>query len=407
MKRLRTWALAICGVLATSSSFFSARLNVLVGAPQASANSSSRGSGEENRDWPAYGGAPENMHYTSLTQINRANVKELKVAWTFDTGEQGGLQTSPIVVDGVLYGITPTQRVFALDAASGKLFWKFDSGIKGTQPDRGLAYWSSEKDRRILVGVMNFLYALDASSGKPIATFGNEGRIDLRGDLGRNPERQSVTLTSPGIVYKDLIIVGGRNPETLPAAPGDVRAYDVRSGKLRWSFHTIPHPGEFGYETWPQDAWKYSGAANNWAGMAVDPKRGIVYVPTGSAAFDFYGANRAGDDLFANCLIALNAETGERIWHFQGVRHDLWDRDFPSPPALVTVSRDGKEIDAVAQTTKQGFVYLFDRVKGSRSSRLNTANIRRAMCRARSLRPNSLCQLSRRHLRGSFSARIC
>ena len=171
-------------------------------------------------------------------------------------------------------------------------------------------------------------------------------------------------LTSPGIVYKDVIIVGGRNPETLPAAPGDVRAYDVRTGKLRWSFHTIPHPGEFGYETWPKEAWKYSGAANNWAGMAVDAKRGIVYVPTGSAAFDFYGANRLGDDLFANCLIALNAETGERIWHFQGVRHDLWDRDFPSPPTLVTVNRDGKDIDTVAQTTKQGFVYLFDRING-------------------------------------------
>ena len=221
-----------------------------------------------------------------------------------------------------------------------------------------------EKDKRILVGVMNFLYALDATTGKPIATFGKAGRIDLRGDLGRNPEKQSVALTSPGIVYKDVIIVGGRNPETLPAAPGDIRAYDVRSGKLRWSFHTIPHPGEFGYETWPKDAWKYSGAANNWAGMAVDPKRGIVYVPTGSAAFDFYGANRVGDDLFANCLIALNAETGERIWHFQGVKHDLWDRDFPSPPTLVTVNRDGKEVDAVAQTTKQGFVYVFDRVSG-------------------------------------------
>ena len=188
--------------------------------------------------------------------------------------------------------------------------------------------------------------------------------IDLRGDLGRTPERQSVALTSPGIVYKDMIIVGGRNPETLPAAPGDVRAYDVRTGKLRWSFHTIPHPGEFGYETWPKDAWTYSGAANNWAGMAVDAKRGIVYVPTGSAAFDFYGGDRLGDDLFANCLIALNAATGERIWHFQGVRHDLWDRDFPSPPTLVTVNRDGTDIDAVAQTTKQGFVYLFDRVSG-------------------------------------------
>jgi quinoprotein glucose dehydrogenase len=350
---------AICGAVVISSVTFSALFSFRASASQEAANSSG-----VRRDWPAYGGAPENTHYSSLAQINRSNVKDLAVAWSFDTGEQGGLQTSPIIVEGILYGITPTQKVFALDAASGKLIWKFDSGIKGTQPDRGLAYWSNEKEKRILVGVMNFLYELDAGTGKPIASFGTEGRIDLRGDLGRNPERQSVVLTSPGIVYKDVIIVGGRNPETLPAAPGDVRAYDVRTGKLRWSFHTIPHPGEFGYETWPKEAWKYSGAANNWAGMAVDAKRGIVYVPTGSAAFDFYGANRLGDDLFANCLIALNAETGERIWHFQGVRHDLWDRDFPSPPTLVTVNRDGKEIDAVAQTTKQGFVYLFDRVNG-------------------------------------------
>jgi quinoprotein glucose dehydrogenase len=315
-------------------------------------------------DWAVYGGSPENIHYSSLAQINRANVRQLRVAWTYDTGETGGLQTSPIVVAGVLFGITPSQRVFALNAASGKLLWKFDSGLKSTQPDRGLAYWSSGADKRILVGVMNFLYALDATTGKPITAFGRDGRIDLRGDLGRNPEKQSVALTSPGIVYKDMIIVGGRNPETLPAAPGDVRAYDVRTGKLRWSFHTIPHPGEFGYETWPKDAWLHSGAANNWAGMAVDSKRGIVYVPTGSAAFDFYGADRLGDDLFANCLIALNAETGKRIWHFQGVKHDLWDRDFPSPPALLTMNRDGKAVDAVAQTTKQGFVYLFDRVSG-------------------------------------------
>jgi quinoprotein glucose dehydrogenase len=365
MKKFTGWTLTIGGALVLSGFFSSTPFSVTAAAPQAPSNTSLSTSSEERHDWPAYGGAPENMHYSGLAQINRANVKELAVAWSFDTGEQGGLQTSPIVAEGVLYGITPTQKVFALDAVTGKLLWKFDSGIKGTQPDRGLAYWSSEKDKRILVGVMNFLYALDAGTGKPIATFGTDGRIDLRGDLGRTPvERQSVVLTTPGIVYKDVVIVGGRNPETLPAPPGDVRAYDVRSGKLRWSFHTIPHPGEFGYETWPKDAWKYSGAANNWAGMAVDTKRGIVYVPTGSAAFDFYGANRVGDDLFANCLIALNAETGERIWHFQGVRHDLWDRDFPSPPTLVTVNRDGKEIDAVAQTTKQGFVYLFDRVNG-------------------------------------------
>ncbi len=322
-------------------------------------------SGQEQRDWPAYGGAPENNHYSTLAQVNRSNVKRLAVAWSFDTQEEGGLQTSPIIIDGVLYGITPTQKVFALDAATGKLVWKFDSGIRGTQPDRGLAYWADGKDKRILVGVMNFVYALDAATGKPIPSFGNRGRIDLRENLGRAPAAQSVDLTSPGIVYKDLVIFGGRNPETLPAPPGDIRAYDVRTGKLRWSFHTIPHPGEFGYDTWPKDAWKTSGAANNWAGMALDPQRGILYAPTGSAAFDFYGADRIGDDLFANCLLALNAQTGERIWHFQGVHHDLWDRDFPSPPALLTIKRSGKEIDAVAQTTKQGFVYLFDRTNGN------------------------------------------
>jgi quinoprotein glucose dehydrogenase len=320
---------------------------------------------QPQQNWPAYGGAPENDHYSKLTQINRSNVKRLAVAWSFDTQEQGVLQSSPVIIDGVLYGITPTQKIFALDAATGKLIWKFDSGIRGTQPDRGLAYWADGKNRRILVGVMNFLYALDAATGAPIPSFGNQGRIDLRENLGREPaSAQSVDLTSPGVVYKDLVIFGGRNPETLPAPPGDIRAYDVRTGKLRWSFHTIPHPGEFGNETWPEDAWKTSGAANNWAGMALDPKRGILYVPTGSAAFDFYGADRVGDDLFANCLIALNADTGERIWHFQGVHHDIWDRDFPSPPALVTVKRDGKEIDAVAQTSKQGFVFLFDRANG-------------------------------------------
>lgn len=316
------------------------------------------------QDWPAYGGGPENNHYSSLARINRDNVSRLALAWEFDTGEPGGLETSPIVVGGVLYGITPTQKVFALNAATGKLLWKFDSGIIGTQPARGLAFWSSGKDKRILVGIMNFLYALDAVTGKPISTFGKAGRIDLRANLGRNAALQWSPLTSPGIVYKDLIIVGGRNPETLPAPPGNIRAYDVRTGSLLWSFHTIPHPGEFGYETWPKDAWKYSGAANNWAGMALDAERGVVYVPTGSAAFDFYGANRIGDDLFANSLIALNAATGERLWHFQGVKHDIWDRDFPAPPALVTLDRDGKEVDAVAQTTKQGFVYLFDRVTG-------------------------------------------
>jgi quinoprotein glucose dehydrogenase len=314
--------------------------------------------------WPVYGGTTENNHFSPLAQINRKNVKKLKVAWMFDTGEPGGLETSPIEVDGVLYGLTPTQKVFALNAATGELLWKFDSGIKGTQPDRGLAYWSDGKEHRIIVGVMNVVYALDAAAGKPIATFGEDGRIDLRKDLGLDPAAQSIYMTSPAVIYKDLMIVGGREAETLPASPGDVRAYDVRSGKLRWTFHTIPHPGESGYDTWAKDAWKTSGAANNWAGMTVDVDRGIVYVPTGSAAFDFYGADRVGDDLFANCLIALKAETGERLWHFQGVRHDIWDRDFPAPPVLVTVDHEGKRVEAVAQTSKQGFVFLFDRTNG-------------------------------------------
>lgn len=321
-------------------------------------------------DWRVYGGGPQQNHFSPLEQINRSNVNKLKIAWIYDTDEPGGeglqrsLETSPIIVDGVLYGYTPSQKVFALNAATGKLLWKFDSGIHGSQPDRGLAYWADGSDRRILAGIMNFVYALNASTGKPITSFGNNGRIDLRRNLGRNPSSVIIALNTPGVVYKNLLIVGGMEPETLPCAPGDIRAYDIRTGKLRWSFHTIPHPGEFGYDTWPRGAWKYAGAANNWAGMALDAKRGIVYVPTGSAASDFYKANEIGKDLFADCLLALNAQTGKMIWYFQEVRHDLWDRDFPAPPVLLTVQRNGREIDAVAQTTKSGFVYLFDRTNG-------------------------------------------
>lgn len=315
-------------------------------------------------NWPSIGGTAGNSHYSALSQINRSNVHSLREVWRYDTGQSGGLETTPIVIDGVLYACTPTQQVIALDAATGKLLWKFDSDIKGTQPVRGLTYWTDGKEKRIFAGIMNFVYALNAGSGAPISSFGKNGRIDLREHLGRPPKSQSISLTSPGVIYRNLLIVGGRHPESPPSPPGDVRAYDVRTGALRWSFHTIPHPGEFGYNTWPGDAWKSAGAANNWAGMAVDRKRGIVYVPTGSAVPDFYGATRHGDNLFADTLLALDAATGKRIWHFQGVHHDLWDRDFPAPPILLQVASDGHAEPAIAQTTKQGYLFLFDRVSG-------------------------------------------
>ena len=323
-----------------------------------------KGATQSYRGWSAYGGGPEQMRYSSLTQIDRTNVQKLERAWTYDSGESGGLQTQPIVADGVLYAYTPTQKTFAVRADTGEHLWTFDPHADGRGPNRGVMYWSSGAERRVFAAADQYLYALDASTGKPIATFGDQGRIDLRADLGRDPREGSVRLTSPGVVYKDLLIIGGRVNEGLPASPGDIRAYDVRTGKLRWSFHTIPHPGEFGYETWSKDSWTVNGGANSWPGMALDQTRGVVYAPTGSAAADFYGANRVGDNLFANSLIALDANTGRRLWHFQFVRHDIWDRDLPSPPNLVTVTRAGRSIDAVAQTTKQGFIFLFDRVTG-------------------------------------------
>jgi quinoprotein glucose dehydrogenase len=317
----------------------------------------------QNRDWPIYGGGPNNDRYTPLVQIDASNVKTLQQAWRID-GPPGGLQTNPLVIGGVLYGYTATQQVFAADAASGKVLWTFDSGVIGTQPARGLTWWTDGHQRRLFAGVMDRLWALDPRTGRPITSFGVNGAVDLRRDLGNDPKANSVYLTSPGVVFKDLIIVGFRTGETHPAAPGWIRAYDVRSGKLRWTFHTIPQPGEPGYETWPRDAYKTAGAANNWTGMTVDQKAGLVFVPTGSAVDDMYGWDRKGDDLWADTLLALDAATGRRLWHFQGVHHDIWDRDFPSPPVLLTVTRGGRRIDALAQATKQGFVYLFDRRTG-------------------------------------------
>ncbi len=315
-------------------------------------------------DWPVYGGEPGQDHYSSLAQINRQNVKKLKIAWTFHTGEEGSLEATPVIVGGVLYTFTPFLKVVALNAASGQLLWTFDSGVHAPDANRGVSYWTDGKESRIFAGVRNLLYALDPKTGKPIQVFGEGGYIDLRKGLRGDYQSQSVGLTTPGTIYKDLIIVGSRNPETYPSPPGDIRAFDVRTGDLRWQFHTIPHPGEAGYDTWPKEAWKTAGAANNWAGMTLDTQRGIVLVPTGSPVFDFYGGDRVGDNLFSDSLLALDAETGRLLWHFQGVHHDIWDRDFPAPPALVTVQRDGRKRDAVAQTTKQGWVFVFDRITG-------------------------------------------
>ncbi|HYM09763.1 MAG TPA: PQQ-binding-like beta-propeller repeat protein, partial [Bryobacterales bacterium] len=323
------------------------------------------------REWKVYGGGPHNLRYSALRQINRTNVRQLEVAWTFDTGDAfpgSEMQCNPIIVGGTLYATTPKLRVIALDAASGRLRWSFDPNegkkVLGKQRNRGVTWWGDERQQRIFFVAGHTLYALDAATGKSVPGFGNSGRVDLREGLGRPPRELFITATSPGVIYKDLLILGSLVSETLPASPGDIRAFDVRTGKIRWSFHTIPHPGEYGYDTWPKDAWQYIGAANSWGGMSVDVERGLVFAATGSAAFDFYGSNRIGDDLFANCVLALKAETGERVWHFQGVKHDVWDRDFPAPPSLVTVKRGGALIDAVAQITKSGHVFVFDRATG-------------------------------------------
>lgn len=366
-----------CGRASRRFSLCVAGLAAILALPglsiSAQAPAQNPGASSADVDWPAYNGGVNGDHYSTLDEINRENVAHLKVAWEFDTREKGDIQTNPLVIRRVLYACTPSDKVIALDAATGRLLWKFDSSVDShdrtiggaSQPSRGLAYWTDGHEARIFAGILNYLYALDAATGRPIATFGDDGRIDLRRGLREPYERQSIALTTPGLVYKDLIIVGGRNPETHPAPPGDIRAFDVRTGAPRWTFHTIPRPGESGYSTWPRGAWRTAGAANNWAGMTLDAGRGIVYVPTGSAVFDFYGGDRIGNDLFANSLLALDAATGKRLWSFQGVHHDIWDRDFPAPPALVTVDRDGRRVDAVAQTTKQGVVYLFDRVTGT------------------------------------------
>ena len=325
-------------------------------------------------DWPVYGGDAASSKYSPLAQINRDNVKTLVPAWTYHSAHGAPLhatsevQVNPIVVDGVLYGRNPHHNVFAVDAVSGRERWTFDPFARRTPMlgayMRGVTYWASGNDKRILVTAAHELIALDARSGKPIATFGDNGRVDLRHGLGRDAEKIALSVPTPGVIYRDLLIVGSATTEAEGAAPGHVRAFDVRSGRQVWMFHTIPQPGEFGYDSWPPQAWKTAGGANAWAGMSVDPQRGVVYVPTGSPTPDFNGSQRHGQNLFGNSVIALDAASGRRRWHYQTVHHDLWDRDLSSAPTLVTLQRNGKPVDALIQASKQGVLFVLERDSG-------------------------------------------
>ena len=327
----------------------------------------------EDVDWRVTGGEPGQTRYSSLEQINRGNVKSLRVAWVYHAGDaspqnRSEIQATPIIVRGVLYSTSPSLALFALRAGTGQLLWRFDpfegQSRRESHVNRGVAYWESGEDRRLFYTAGRRIWCVNAATGKPVPTFGTGGSIDLATGIDRDVSRTQLVATSPGVIYRDLLIQGSRVSEGEGAAPGDVRAFDVRTGALRWIFHTIPRAGETGAETWAPERLATAGGANSWPGMSVDPTRGIVFVPTGSASPDFYGGERLGQNLFANSLIALDANTGRRLWHFQTVHHDVWDRDLPATPNLVTVTRDGRSVDAVAQITKSGFVFLFDRVTG-------------------------------------------
>jgi quinoprotein glucose dehydrogenase len=323
-------------------------------------------------NWQEYNGDGAKSHYSPLRQINKKNIGKLQVAWEYASGgadttrNRTQMQCNPLVVDGVLYGVSAGTQAFALAAATGKEIWKTNLADNGGTTSRGVTYWAAGADKKIFFGAGKWLYALDAATGKPFAGFGQQGRIDLTAGVTRPGADDYIRANTPNIVYENLLIVGARVSESETALLGDIRAFDVQSGKLVWTFRTIPEAGDYGYQTWhPAHPRRQLGGANAWAGMAIDRRRGILFAPTGSPAFDFYGGNRQGDNLFGNSLIALEAATGKRLWHFQLVHHDIWDRDPPGPPNLVTVTHRGKKIDAVAQTTKQGYVFVFDRVTGT------------------------------------------
>ncbi|MEO6328064.1 MAG: c-type cytochrome, partial [Ginsengibacter sp.] len=337
---------------------------------------------ETGKDYPVYGGNKAGNRYSPLTQINADNVKNLQVAWSYfandkpDTnnknfGRARETQCQPIVVNGILYGTSAELNLFALKAGTGEQIWKFEPPKDRQQfnTNRGVMYWENGDDKRIFYTASAFLYAVNAITGKSIMTFGDSGKVDLHqglaANLGHDVENLSVTATTPGVIYKNSLVIGSSVSERGDAAPGHIRAFDVVTGKLKWVFRTIPQPGELGYDTWPKDAYKKFGGANSWGGMSVDEKRGLVFFGTGSPSSDFFGGDREGANLFANCVVALNAETGKMKWYFQAIHHDLWDRDFPCPPNLATITRNGVKTDVVVQAGKDGFVYVLNRESGA------------------------------------------
>ena len=325
-------------------------------------------SGQNYKTWADYGGGLDAAQYSALDQINRSNVNRLEVAWVYPTGDGRKYVFNPLVVDDLVFVLAKNNSIVALNAATGKEVWTYASP-PGTNiiTDRGINYWENKdrSDRRLLFASNHVLRAIDARTGKPILTFGKDGGVDLKEGLGRDVRTlRLVQSTTPGKVFENLLILGSATNQGYGSAPGDIRAFDVRSGALVWTFHTIPHPGEFGYDTWPKDAWKTVGGANVWGEFSIDEKRAIVYAPTASPKYNFYGADRTGANLFGDCLLALDARTGKRIWHFQTVHHDIWDSDDATAPKLLTVRHNGQNIDAVAEVSKQGFVWVFNRVTG-------------------------------------------
>ncbi len=325
-------------------------------------------SAEAHTTWRNYGGSPDGAQYSALRQIDRSNVKTLQVAWTYRTGDGDKYAFNPLVIDGTMYVLAKNNSIVSLDAATGKENWTHPTDATTTLiTNRGIDYWQSAdgSDRRLIFSLRNQLQELDARTGKSIVQFGTHGKVDLRAGLGRDPK--SLTLVqsyNPGRIFENLLILGSATNEEYKSGPGDIRAYDVRTGHLEWSFHTVPHAGEPGYETWPKDAWKSIGGANDWSGMALDVKRGIVYVPTASPKYNFYGANRPGKNLYGDCLLALHARTGKLIWYYQMIHHDIWDYDNDSTPMLTTVLHNGKKVDVVAQAGKVGYLWVFNRETG-------------------------------------------